>query len=804
MSSPSEEPATDRVLDPAWQASFAAWQRQLTSVDEGKGPSDFLFSSTAPAHEPGLASDTPEVEKQRMPDADEIMRWEIRSRAIKLDENTPWAAVLREREEGLPPPRRSSTICSSSSISSFATGESDESLGLFPSRGFEEETIPMAVHAEPDASHKDGHRIYRKLRTLSEIRLLSVLPGNPDEAVRCTMERTRIEEAGDYATLSYMWEDPPQKGCIVLFDRKREVSRSVEDSLRRIRSSSQPRRIWIDALCINQSDNEERAQQVNLMRSIYERATECIVWLGEFDDSGSASRQSRESQAIQWQGDEQDEMLVETCLGGHIHEHVDKASCEAALTMPFPDAEAEPDSLGGAFCILFWATKGMHLSSMPLFKQPTERHPFVARCLKALAWLFSRPYWTRMWIVQEVVVSHRVLAYAGRYVMPFAMMGDAISILARHLSGCCRDWTASLSETFIRALPDLDVLAFYFLPLRQIRKDWHDPDAASFLTLPRLVMSTCSRRSTDPRDKVYSLLGLIRDWKGQPPLEPDYTKSQREVFRDFGLWLLRQDLGYLIFAPSRTAAPPSSSWQPDLSVVSSIDHARLQFAHPLMKRFHASLDWKYALKATRAGPVDCLQLESIKIGAIHVSSRLADSWPFPDASELNPTGEKTYITGEPHERAFWKTIYMDTATPTGPAGKVRQLSGAELERIVSDCSFYRSLTDDRVTPGPLRLPIWSRDSQASGEIELKTLFRTNTGYLGHTLSSFSAGDEVILPLGSSLPFIIRASGVRIVEGYGETLVYRLVGWCYVHGIMEGELVQELRQANNTPSPIFLI
>jgi heterokaryon incompatibility protein (HET) len=63
------------------------------------------------------------------------------------------------------------------------------------------------------------------------------------------------------------------------------VTRNLYEVLEALRLTTHPRKLWVDALCINQADFKERASQVNTMRQIYEEAKKVIVWLGPQRDN---------------------------------------------------------------------------------------------------------------------------------------------------------------------------------------------------------------------------------------------------------------------------------------------------------------------------------------------------------------------------------------------------------------------------------------------------------------------------------------------------------------------------------------
>jgi hypothetical protein len=80
---------------------------------------------------------------------------------------------------------------------------------------------------------------------------------------------------GDYVALSYSWGNPHETRSIFVNEHRVEVTKNLESALRILREKGPLRagvKIWIDALCINQKDNDEKGVQVRRMRDIYNRA----------------------------------------------------------------------------------------------------------------------------------------------------------------------------------------------------------------------------------------------------------------------------------------------------------------------------------------------------------------------------------------------------------------------------------------------------------------------------------------------------------------------------------------------------
>jgi hypothetical protein len=118
------------------------------------------------------------------------------------------------------------------------------------------------------------------------IRLLRLLP-NEDEAapLHCELRNYSLRRLSPrthlYEALSYVWGDPDKTLSICVGKNRFQVTVNLHAALSRLRDHSFKRIIWVDAICIDQSNKEERKQQVQLMAKIYSNAHRVIVWLGE-------------------------------------------------------------------------------------------------------------------------------------------------------------------------------------------------------------------------------------------------------------------------------------------------------------------------------------------------------------------------------------------------------------------------------------------------------------------------------------------------------------------------------------------
>ncbi|KAF2006487.1 HET-domain-containing protein, partial [Amniculicola lignicola CBS 123094] len=169
--------------------------------------------------------------------------------------------------------------------------------------------------------------------THPSIRLLEVDAG--DGVITCRLTHHALDACPPYSTLSYTWGSTVATHSIVCSGSILRIGANLHDFLTQFQTFPRNRRplLWVDAICINQSDIPERNDQVLRMRDIYSNAERVLVWLGPEDE---------------------DTELVFDEIHGRL--------------------------IGG---LMRFEMKHWH----------------------ALYSLLSRPYWTRVWIIQELYLS---------------------------------------------------------------------------------------------------------------------------------------------------------------------------------------------------------------------------------------------------------------------------------------------------------------------------------------------------------------------------------------------------------------
>jgi hypothetical protein len=377
--------------------------------------------------------------------------------------------------------------------------------------------------------------IYSPLDTKKrEIRVLTIDEQTPESSlVACSLNTVSLDDQPNFTALSYCWGASEPKGDILVNGVTWRVTPNLAAALQHLRRTEDARTmpIWIDALCINQEYLEERSAQVAMMMAIYAQAKCVHIWLG--NEIGPSS--------------EAMETLGEIFAAGQTRD-LATAWCQRSLEC-------------------------------------------VAQKLNDMIQIGENPYWQRMWILQEVsfaswVVMHSREArvelcsvhdpngYSGSIMMRLRLHISDVSRYIREIINSGSQITAShetanyIYRLAASAATIMDVID---------RCNWNrsvglineanrlegDIGAGAFdFSQTELLIIYRKMLATDPKDKIYGLLGFVMDFRG---LQPDYSKSIKDVYCSATLRLMRgtADLSYLSQACSNN--PDLPSWVPDYS-----------------------------------------------------------------------------------------------------------------------------------------------------------------------------------------------------------------------------------------------
>ncbi|KAK8105642.1 HET-domain-containing protein [Apiospora kogelbergensis] len=358
---------------------------------------------------------------------------------------------------------------------------------------------------------------YNPLDTRREqIRLLHLLPGSWEDPVSCTTSTVYLSDSTVFESLSYAWGDPSITKDVFLDGHTIAVTVNLFAALRRLRSRTISRCLWADALCINQTDLEEKSRQVLLMGKVYSGATRGLMWLGEYSeqlsDMGAANR-------------------------GFLQNGIPEAKAVEAFDWLRRLAGNAEDS-----------------KSASDIDYELTRRPATSSCASSLQMLLALPWWNRMWTLQEVVLPRNVSFVCGSSEITLAEMDRAQENYSEH------EMMAALPpypEVHGSAIFALDRLSVCVMVIAQLR------EAGDRRDVVHALLSCKDRQATDPRDKIYAVLGLFPQVARL--IEVDYGKDASQVSTELLLCLIRLDgdlqaLVCVAVTPKNSSLP---SWVPN-------------------------------------------------------------------------------------------------------------------------------------------------------------------------------------------------------------------------------------------------
>ncbi|PYH35828.1 HET domain-containing protein [Aspergillus neoniger CBS 115656] len=635
-----------------------------------------------------------------------------------------------------------------------------------------------------------SQEMYHKLdSTLNQIRLVTIEPGKWTDDIQCTLRETSLADSEPYETLFYVWGDHTNTKNIIVNGSNFKATANLESALRHLRRDT-PRTMWIDAICINQRDLEERASQVSIMRDIYQGSNVTIIWLGD--------------------GDERAESLFGLAQQVYDQSPSDGVSVEESLMLmrELTNTEDQRQSLE------FLVTN-----------------------------ILRRPWWTRAWVLQEAVVSAELLVKCGNHEVTWLPLWWLANIV--FFCTCTFNFLGRISTIGLEEVAKIQ-------GMREATKKGH------IITLAQLVAWNRRQRATDPRDKIFSLLGLARSGPANP-IHPDYSVNNMILDVCLGLVVHSiRDWGMDIICMSQGSEKPRwPSWVPDWEVYSSESS---NIASPLVglvaggQQFFIKKTWNthpsdYDASRSRS-PEYRLLLDPDKHGAW--SSPRPDPWVALLTSYFETTTHIPEISswiyalhkfgaltkrGEPlsnenlHKKSFvsmsiklTKNIRESTTGRDYVGGG--SLAHAYLRTLIADTFVFGYRTEGMHDPLYLDEFVESQSapsdeateeddigyvldkvfleayclgvSMLHSAIERATSYRrlmiSSKGYIGLVPQKTQEGDFVCVLFGCSVPVILRKQGSH----------YIFIGESYVHGIMDGEAIQMMNEGHLVEEEFTLV
>lgn len=577
--------------------------------------------------------------------------------------------------------------------------------------------------APPADSLPPPSNIYRRLNA-GETRMLILQPGSGQETVVCQLEAMAIPgistEAESKApgkafeALSYAWGSPTRTHVITCNEKPFAVTTSLFHALSYLRHPDRIRGLWIDAICINQDDVAERNEQVRHMLAIYQAASRVVVWLGLAGDHGALA----------------------VAAMNFLH------SGENRRAIMRKDHDPE--------CL----------------KQ-------LERVISVLKTFLRRPWFSRCWIRQEVSAARIVTVQCGSYRTTWNAMKRTVNCMwkLRYKLRCQGVAQASVDSRQDDAMDSSsqegDEKTGDQLPLRYLKRHWvlgqslradmGDIRSVWFYQtggLLDLLMVSRLFDATDPRDKVYSVVGLAQapvtaatasggahesEGTADGTMRIDYSATVSQVYQHVAKFLVNRDrtLDILCIVSAHrddrddehSYSRDLPSWTPDWRVPPSI--------------LPVNTNWEfYTHKYGAAGFSHCLPQSDADHGKLIVEgfavTRLAQLLPITPTSVPHPP-----------------------EAPTGTA-------------VAFDPNVH-----------------------------FRRFAMTAAGKAAFVPRRAEEGDLVFVLLGCRLPVVLKIQDVEMINGQ-KSVTAVVVGPCFIGGIMYGEAMRDFESGKSEKLRIVLV
>ena len=591
-----------------------------------------------------------------------------------------------------------------------------------------------------------------------QIRLLKLSKWTLASPVFCELVHVRLDGAPEFETISYTWGTQRVFKRLILNGRFFDVSERVYEVVHDRASSFMTRLIWIDSICINQCDNDEKNIQVRLMKEIYNSSCHTVIWLGHAPDANEA-------------------MAFLALLD---------------LRMHFDDPNRR--------------------ASLPLNKLNIDSPAWPS-----LVNLINHDYWTRYWIYQEVAVSKKVIiSYGGELIT-----WDYFSSVMKHLFHNDPNSVWHISKVITRMgylIPPCDA-GLRIVHLGNLRNIVQQNQS---IKLFDILISCITCTATDPRDSIFALQGisleaqsgdLVPDYNSA--LEQTFLKTAEYLLRQEYPSRILHMAGIGYYRNSKLQI----SWVPDWSTPRL---SRFYWRYPTDSPYRSSaivdelprmLLGREGLTLTVPGiRVDRIQklgppfFGTSENGVINTSLFPRENQNFIETRNIALRGARseTYPTGIPLVEAYWRTLIGDrTPTGTRPAQASFVIYYQAAERFMDMLSKFgldKNLPSIDLSPEAQEaigsfaqggvIDVGRFMNVFGPHMRERRLAITDQGYMGVVPPYSEIGDVLFIIPGTQVPFLLRSQ--RGGENSGEASTgeeWRLVGESYLHGMMDGEAMK---------------
>lgn len=349
-----------------------------------------------------------------------------------------------------------------------------------------------------------------------------------DDNINCSLETVTLATAPPFHALSYCWGDRSEMKTILINGIQVEIRNNLWEALLHL-AAQKILSVWVDAISINQANLSERAHQVARMKSIYQKAVATVAWLGpcEEDYAESCRLLSRLSKRLR---------------------QTDPASNLSSDTIDFiTESGVEIDKAPVPLTVLFdeclREVRKLDLEDDDTWPDPsqdedsdTEHGPEISDNLREaiegffdafgefITDLLNRPYWTRVWMLQEITVGRKVILFCGDNTLTW----DDLKFVA--------ELTPSFFEYEFWNRSEDDASAQNLMTMEMLRSRVRDHVPVSFV---ECLYYSFNFESTVEQDRIFALLGLCWDADYFVPIIT-YEQGLQDLYADMAIHFIER------------------------------------------------------------------------------------------------------------------------------------------------------------------------------------------------------------------------------------------------------------------------
>jgi hypothetical protein len=580
-----------------------------------------------------------------------------------------------------------------------------------------------------------------------------------------------LDNPPPYEAISYTWGDITRSKKLLVDGCQFAVSAGLHELLEALSSPKKQVLLWVDYICINQDDEEDKAKQIPVMRDIYQRAFRTVAWLGAPYDAPLAVA-----------------MLLEVL---------------DVLQLP----DYQPIAMNDRY-----------------FPE-TERPRWIA-----FVRLLRHQYFSRVWVCQEVAVSRCLEFYlGGKYFSWETLMMARTALQHPHVTSLVTVGHVGLGN--IRSLRNATTMGFF----RSL--------IAKGIQIPLGFALSFSQQfgCKMPEDRVFALLGLCSSEELKLSILQDVGKPHPEVYSNTTKRLLTSrensvhtlqysGIGYYdkerlpTWCVDWSSEPTGTKLTiPYLSQAKGVEHSPISGLQYLA----AGASEPHILEGALPGT---LQIGGVKVDVIKKVSHVM-TWAFPEASTtlsevqyveflmglLNFLIEAAklakenlpsrYRNGQLLTNAIWRTVIADRSADERPAPAIfhqyyvqwlhtmrlllnQNLRSGQLSALADSANMSNSTYKQKLLGETLYFN--ERFIEASS---LRRFCITEGGFMGLVAPNSDVGDAVCLIWGMQTPYILRVAPDQDMNLAAP--LYQLIGECYMHGMMDGEMADADKESTFT-------